>query len=62
MTWSDYDDDRGFHIFDTETKDLTYVKQFSMFYKVFYDDNLLSEDEIIKTDFSHLNDTHVRLL
>jgi hypothetical protein len=63
MTWSDYDDDRGFHIFDTETKDLTYVKNpFSMFYKVFYDDNLLSEDEIIKTDFSHLNDTHVKVV
>lgn len=59
MTWSDYNDDRGFHIFDTETKDLTYVKNpFIMFHKVFFDDPEV--DEIPK--FDHLKDTYVKVI
>jgi hypothetical protein len=38
-TWSDYGDDRGFHIFDTDTLELTYVKNTEpMFFKIFYAD------------------------
>lgn len=59
MTWSDYDDDRGFHIFDTETLELTYVKNpFIMFHKVFFDD--VEVDDI--PDFSHLKDTYVKVV
>jgi len=40
FTWSDYDDPRGFHIFDTETKELTFVKNpYTMFEKIWYDDS-----------------------
>ena len=39
FTWSDYGDDRGFHILDTETKELEFVKNpYEMFAKVWYDD------------------------
>ncbi|MBT9159174.1 MAG: hypothetical protein DDT26_00426 [Dehalococcoidia bacterium] len=39
MTWADYGDDRGFHVFDTETRELTYVKNpLGLFHKLFYDD------------------------
>ena len=39
FTWSDYDDPRGFHIFDTETRELTFIQNpFKMFKKVWYND------------------------
>ena len=59
MTWSDYNDDRGFHVFDTETKDLTYVKNpYIMFHKVFFDD--VGVDDI--PDFTYLKDTYVKVI
>jgi DNA repair exonuclease SbcCD nuclease subunit len=40
MTWSDYDDPRGFHIFDTETLELEFIQNpYTMFQKVLYDDS-----------------------
>jgi hypothetical protein len=64
MTWSDYDDDRGFHIFDTKTRELEYIKNpYSMFHKVFYDDS--NEDNIhasIKEDHGHLKDTFIKIV
>lgn len=39
ITWHDHGDDRGFHVFDTETGELEYIKNpFKMFHKVYYDD------------------------
>lgn len=39
MTWSDHNDPKGFHIFDTETRELTFVQNpYTMFNKVIYDD------------------------
>ena len=37
--WSDVDDKRGFHIFDTDTLELTTVNNpFKMFYNIYYED------------------------
>jgi len=39
MTWSDYDDPRGFHVFDTETLELDFCRNpNSVFAKLYYDD------------------------
>lgn len=39
MTWSDYDDPKGFHIFDTETRELEFIRNpYTMFQKWFYND------------------------
>ena len=39
MFWQDYDDKRGFHIFDTETLELEFVENpYNMFEKIYYDD------------------------
>ena len=39
MTWSDYNDPRGFHIFDTETRELEFIRNpYTMFQKWFYND------------------------
>jgi DNA repair exonuclease SbcCD nuclease subunit len=39
ITWADYNDPRGFHVFDTETRELTFVSNPNrMFHKINYDD------------------------
>jgi DNA repair exonuclease SbcCD nuclease subunit len=39
MFWNDYDDPRGFHIFDTETLELEFVENpFTIFERLYYDD------------------------
>src|SRR5580704_5434111 len=40
FTWSDYNDERGFHIFDTETRELEFIPNpYRMFEKVHYSDD-----------------------
>jgi hypothetical protein len=37
--WSDHNDDRGFHIYDCDSRELTFIKNpHTLFAKVFYDD------------------------
>ena len=39
FTWSDYDDPKGFHILDTDTREITFVQNpYTMFEKVWYND------------------------
>lgn len=39
MTWSDYDDPKGIHFFDTSTRELTFLENpFRIFHKILYDD------------------------
>ena len=39
ITWSDYNDQRGFHIYDTETMEVEFIPNpYSMFYKIYYND------------------------
>lgn len=39
LTWADYQDPRGFHIFDTETRELEFIENPNkMFYKIFFND------------------------
>jgi hypothetical protein len=39
ITWNDYDDPRGFHIFDTETRELEFIQnKYRLFEKIYYDD------------------------
>lgn len=50
FTWSDFDDPRGFHILDTKTKELTFIRNpYKMFYKVWYND----ADKIITEILDH---------
>lgn len=46
MNWSDWNDPRGFHIFDTETRELEFIENpYKMFIKLDYDDVRNSTEE-----------------
>lgn len=50
LFWNDYEDDRGFHIFDTDDLSLEFVKNpFTIFEKIYYDDE---KDDPSKIDTS----------
>lgn len=57
ITWSDFNDQRGFHIFDTTTRELEYiVNPLYMFRKMYYDDrNTTLESLIDEIDFLGVN-------
>jgi DNA repair exonuclease SbcCD nuclease subunit len=64
-TWSDYDDDRGFSIFDTETRQLTFLRNpYRIFRLARYDDvaNPNIVEKIQTTDFSKYANTYVKLV
>jgi DNA repair exonuclease SbcCD nuclease subunit len=60
MTWNDFDDPRGFHIFDTETLELEFiVNPYTMFEKFMYDDSKFDPDGI---DVSAFADKNIKLV
>ena len=64
MTWSDYNDPKGFHVFDTDTNELTFVENpYRLFHKVKYNDvNWTDADYIKGFDFSDLKSTYVKVI
>jgi DNA repair exonuclease SbcCD nuclease subunit len=63
MTWADYNDPKGFHIFDTNTRELEFVKNpFSMFNKVVYDDGEQTFESWKEYDFGKLKETYVKVV
>ena len=63
MTWSDYNDERGFHIFDTETRELTFIENpYRMFYKIKYNDDNLFYDDIVNDDYSKYTGKYVKIV
>lgn len=63
MTWSDYDDPKGFHIFDTETRELTFVRNpYTMFKKIFYNDANMTVADIVEQDFEDYRDCFIKII
>jgi len=49
LTWSDYDDQKGFHILDTDTRTLEFIPNpHILFHKVWYDDTDLDMAGLLK--------------
>jgi len=63
LTWADYNDPRGFHIFDTNTRELTFIQNpYKMFYKVWYDDTNKKVEDYAQMDFTDYADTYVKVI
>jgi hypothetical protein len=63
MTWADYSDPKGFHIFDTHTRELEFVQNsFRMFNKVVYDDAETDFEFWKEYDFESLKDCYVKVV
>lgn len=64
MTWSDYNDPKGFHIFDTDTRELTFVENpYMMFQKWFYNDAEWDDQSTIdKLNFSEAANSFVKVV
>ena len=60
MYWNDYGDVRGFHLFDTKTTKLKFIKNpYNMFAKIYYDDTVVDPDTIDETE---CNNKFVKLI
>lgn len=63
MDWGDYGDSKGFHIFDTETYDLTYVPNpYSLFHKIEYNDKETTLEKLLDFDASKYKKSFVRVI
>lgn len=60
LTWQDYNDQRGFHLFDTNTRELEFVPNtYTIFEKVYYDDEEKDMDEY---DISQCSEKFVKIV
>ena len=60
MTWSDYGDHKGFHIFDTDTRSFEFIRNpYTMFKKVWYDD---TDPKSLKSDMNDLYKSYVKVI
>lgn len=63
MTWSDYNDPKGFHIFDTSNRELTFVQNpYRMFNKIYYDDGEQDFEFWKKYDFDALKESFIKIV
>ena len=60
MFWNDYKDTRGFHIYDTESDRLKFIKNpYDIFDKIFYDDTSVDYN---KQDVSYYKDKFIKIV
>ncbi len=68
MTWADYDSPKGFHVFDTNTRELErIVNPYTLFEKIYYDDTINDYSHMVGPtgtvyDFEKYKDKYVKLI
>lgn len=64
ITWSDYDDPRGFHVYDTKTNELEFIRNpYDIFHKFHYNDTDDSFREFIDSfDYNSIINTCVKVV
>ena len=60
LTWMDYQDQRGFHIFDVDSRDLVFHQNpFVMFHRFVYNDN---DEDYSNIDVEYLKNKYVKVV
>lgn len=63
MTWTDHGGRRGFHIFDTDTREMEFVENpYRMFHIINYDDNGMSVEDVEQLDTSLMESAYVKIV
>jgi len=63
LTWQDYNDPRGFHLFDLESRKLQFIENPNvMFHRITYDDKENSITEINGKDLTKYTGTYVKVV
>lgn len=63
LTWSDYDDPRGFHILDLDTREVTFIPNpYCIFHKIAYDDQDATLEDILDFDATVFTDCFVKVV
>jgi DNA repair exonuclease SbcCD nuclease subunit len=63
ITWSDYKDPRGFHIFDTESRELEFIlNPHEMFHKIYYDEDKMTLESIQEMDVTVFKDCYIKVI
>jgi DNA repair exonuclease SbcCD nuclease subunit len=63
MTWSDYNGSRGFHVFDTETREIIKIENPNrVFFKIDYDDEEWTVEDVANFDVDRYKDTFVKVI
>ena len=63
ITWADYQDERGFHVFDTDTRELEFIQNpYNMFYKIFYNDEGKQLEDVIPKNLSQYKNKMVKVI
>ena len=63
LTWQDYNDDRGFHIFDMDRRSLEFIKNPNkMFHRITYDDKKDTITDITNMDLSRYTGKYVKVV
>jgi DNA repair exonuclease SbcCD nuclease subunit len=63
LTWQDYNDTRGFHLFDLADRSLEFIPNPNvMFHKIVYDDKINSIEKITEMDLTQYKNTYVKVV
>ena len=63
MTWADHGDQRGFHVFDTDTREIDFVKNpFKIFHKISYDDTEQDFEYWKQYNYDNLKECYIKVI
>lgn len=63
MTWADWNDPKGFHVFDTETREMEFIRNpHEMYVKLPYNDDELYFDDVQRADYSFYTGKYIKVV